>query len=191
MSLIPAFEIGLWNAWLFILPFLLMTYGLSYLIVSREAVLFIWPQYNKQEKRLLGIMMVTLVASWIYSVFVPLKLGTVWFYTALPIYLVGLIVVTLAILNFATTPLDRPNTQGVYSISRHPMYFGELLVLIGVGVACISWIYLLVAIMFLILQINILAVPEERMCSEKYGNIYREYMKRTPKIIGIPTSGER
>lgn len=80
MSSIPAFEIGLWNAWLFILPFLLMSYGLSYLIVSREAALFIWPQYNKQEKRLMGIMMVTLAASWIYSVFVPLKLGTVWFY---------------------------------------------------------------------------------------------------------------
>ena len=30
---------------------------------------------------------------------------------------------------------------------------------------------------------------EERCCLERYGNVYREYMNRTPRWIGIPKSG--
>jgi hypothetical protein len=48
MSLIPVFKIGLWNAWLFVAPFLLLFYGLSRLIVSKEATLFVWPQYSRK-----------------------------------------------------------------------------------------------------------------------------------------------
>jgi len=38
----------------------------------------------------------------------------------------------------------------------------------------------------LIILMNILAIPEERFCLEKYGDAYREYMNRTPRWIGIP-----
>jgi len=187
MSLIPAFEIGVWNAWIFILPFLLINYGLAYLI-ARGSAMFIWPSYNTKEKRLLSILMVSYLASWIYSVFLPLKLGTAWFYAGLPIYLLGMIFITMAVLSFATTPVDKPNTIGVYRISRHPMTFGWFLIYIGIGIAGASWIYLLVALVFLILY-NMIAIPEERMCCEKYGDAYREYMNRTPRWIGIPRSG--
>ena len=33
--------------------------------------------------------------------------------------------------------------------------------------------------------------PEEQDLLEKYGNVYREYMNRTPKWIGIPKSKQR
>ena len=188
MSAIPAFEIGVWNAWIFILPFLLVTWGVSYLIVNRKSALFIWPEYSKQEKRLLRINMMCWIASWIYSIFVPLKLGTPWFYVGLPIYLVGLIFVTLATLIFAKTSSDKPNTEGVYRISRHPMYLGLILIYLGVGIASASWIYLLVLIIVLGMYIPVLAIPEERLCLEKFGNACREYMNRTPRWIGIPKS---
>ena len=186
MSAIPAFEIGVWNAWIFILPFLLVTYGISYLIVNRKSALFSWPEYNKQEKPLLGIMMVCWIASWIYSIFVPLKLGTPWFYVGLPIYLVGLIFAALATLTFAKTSSDKPNTEGIYRISRHPMYLGFVLIYLGVGIASASWVYLLVLLMVLGMYIPVLAIPEERLCLEKFGDAYREYMNRTPRWIGTP-----
>jgi len=188
MSLIPAFEIGVWNAWIFILPFLLVNYGLSYAIVSRKATLFVWPSYTKLEKRLLAITMVIMFGSWVYSIFVPLKLGTAWFYAGLPIYLLGLTFTTLAVISFATTPVGKPNTTGIYRISRHPMNFGWLLMFIGIGIAGASWVYLLVTLIYLGMYKNILAIPEERMCCERFGDVYREYMKRTPRWIGIPKS---
>ena len=50
MSLVPTFPIGLWNAWLFMVPYLLVTYGLSFLIVDRKAALFIFPDYTDTER---------------------------------------------------------------------------------------------------------------------------------------------
>jgi len=188
MSAVPAFEIGVWNAWILVLPFLLVTYGVSYLIVNKKSALFSWPKYSKQEKSLLGIMMVCLIASWIYSIFVPLKLGTPWFYVGLPTYLVGLIFVTLATLSFAKTSPDKPNIEGIYSISRNPMYLGWILVYLGVSIASASWIYLILVLIVLGMFIPVLVVPEERLCIEKFGDAYREYMNRTPRWIGIPKS---
>ena len=189
MSLIPAFEIGLWNAWIFVIPYLYVNYGLGYLIVDRKATLFTWPSYTKLEKRCLGILMVTFLGPLIYSIFLPVKLDMAWFYVGLSIYLLGVIFVTMAMLSFSTTPLDKPVTKGIYHISRHPMDFGFFLALIGMGIASASWVLLLCAIVFIILQGRILEKAEERMCLGKYGDTYREYMSRTPRWLGTPRTG--
>jgi len=189
MSLIPAFEIGLRNAWIFIIPYLYVSYGLGRLIVDKKATLFIWPTYTKSEKISLGILTVTFFGPWIYSIFLPLKLGMAWFYAGLSIYLLGMILITMATLSFSNTPLDEPVTKGIYRISRHPMNFGFFLVLIGIGIASASWILLLCATVFIILQGKILEKSEERMCLERYGDAYREYMNRTPRWIEIPKPG--
>jgi protein-S-isoprenylcysteine O-methyltransferase Ste14 len=57
--------------------------------------------------------------------------------------------------------------------------------MIGTGIACASWFFLLLA-MILIIGSNRGVIVEERFCLEKYGNTYREYMERTPRWIGIP-----
>ena len=49
MSLIPAFEIGVWNAWILILGLGLINYGLGFLI-AKESMLSTWPVYNQKEK---------------------------------------------------------------------------------------------------------------------------------------------
>jgi protein-S-isoprenylcysteine O-methyltransferase Ste14 len=161
MSAIPVFEIGVWNAWIFILPFLLVTYGISFAFVSKKSALWSWPKYSSQQRLLLVFFMAVSLASWIYSIFLPLELGTAWFYTGLPVFLIGMFFATLSTLTFAKTPPDRPNTTGVYRISRNPMYLGILLAYIGIGLAAASWLYLLIAIVYLIGQIIILVLPRK------------------------------
>jgi len=187
MSIIPAFEIGVWNAWVLILSFALVGYGLSFSIVSKEAGLRLSPQYDKKEKALSTGVMVGDFVWYVYAIFLPLKLATAWFYVGFPIYLVGMVFVILTIVSFVNPPVDKPVTTGIYRISRNPAYLGIILIYISIGIACSSWVFLLVAIGYIILM-NILVVPEERMCLEKYGEAYREYMKRTPRWIGIPRS---
>ena len=188
MSAIPVFEIGVWNAWIFILPFLLVTYGISFAFVSKKSALWSWPKYSSQQRLLIVFFMAVSLASWIYSIFLPLELGTAWFYTGLPVFLIGMFFATLSTLAFAKTSPDRPNTTGVHRISRNPMYLGILLAYIGIGLAAASWLYLLLAIVYLIGQIILLVPPEESFCLEKFGDEYREYMRRTPRLIGIPKS---
>jgi len=186
MPLIPAFEIGLRNAWLFIIPYVYVYYGLGYLIVDRKATLFVWPSYTKSERGFSGISTVILFGPLIYSIFLPVELGGAWFYAGLAIFLLGVIFVIMATLSFSTTPLDQPVTKGIYHISRHPINLGSFLVLIGIGIASTSWVLILCAILFIILQGIILEKSEERMCLEKFSDAYREYMNRTPRWIGIP-----
>jgi protein-S-isoprenylcysteine O-methyltransferase Ste14 len=188
VTLIPAVEIGVWNAWIFILPFLLITYGISFAFVSKKSALWSWPKYSPQQRLLLVFFMVVSLASWIYSIFLPLELGTVWFYAGLPVFLIGMLFATLATLTFARTSADRPNTTGVYRISRNPMYLGILLAYIGIGLVAASWLYLLLAVLYMISQIILLVPPEESFCLDKFGDEYREYMRRTPRLIGIPKS---
>jgi len=122
-----------------------------------------------------------------YSIFLPLKLGTIWFYAGLAIFLIGLVVLTTATVNFATTPMDVPITRGIYHYSRHPLYLASLLIYFSVGIASASWVFLLVFVVQSV-SIRISAVGEERYCLEKYGEAYSEYIDKTPRWLGLPKS---
>ena len=100
-------------------------------------------------------------------------------------YLAGIVLIKLTMINFATTPIDKPVTKGVYRYSRNPMFIGFFLVYAGIAIACISWAYMVLTILF-ILMVNYLSPFEEAITLGHYGKTYKEYMKRTPKWIGIP-----
>jgi protein-S-isoprenylcysteine O-methyltransferase Ste14 len=87
--------------------------------------------------------------------------------------------------------VDKPNTTGIYRISRHPLYLGMFVVYVGIGIASASWVYLLIALALLATYRTAFVIPEERMCCERFGDSYLEYMSRTPRWIGIPKSEKR
>jgi len=193
MSLIPEFELGLWNAWILVLSFLLLrsVFGvLDRLRGQKGSSRPTTPPLNETEKKLNWIALLIVLAFAIYSIFLPLKLGTAWLYLGLFVYLFGIAFTFVAGTNLMNTPLDRPATKGLYRISRNPIYLGTFLILIGVGIAGASWLFLLLIAIFIVL-FDMLIAPEERWCLEKYGDAYREYMNRTPKWIGIPKSEKK
>jgi protein-S-isoprenylcysteine O-methyltransferase Ste14 len=143
--------------------------------------------YQKAEKRAYFIYMAILFILLAYSIFLPLKLGTLWFYTGFAIYLLGLLMLITTYVNVATTPLGKPFTQGMYRVSRHPVYLSLFITFVGVSVASASWIFLSLSIVSLILQITSV-IAEERACLDIFGSEYQEYMNRTPRWIGIPKS---
>jgi protein-S-isoprenylcysteine O-methyltransferase Ste14 len=190
MSLIPAFEIGLWNAWIFM--FLdVLTFPLFIRIVKGRAP---EEEGKSQVSAISRTKRITLYSSkaiyipaFIYSIFLPLKLGTVWFYVGLPITLIGFIGGIIVILNWAASPRGKPVTNGLYRYSRHPMYVTAFVFFLGVSIATASWVFLLFTIL-LIAASFYFAPLEEQSCLEKYGDAYREYMDRTPRYIGLPKS---
>ena len=125
----------------------------------------------------------------VYSIFIPLKLGTVWFYVGLTVYLLGIIPYTMVYVNFATTPPDKLVTKGIYRYSRHPMYLALFPVFLGAGIATASWVFLLLSVVYMIMPL-LFVDTEERHCLKFYGDAYREYIDRTPRWIGIPKSGK-
>jgi len=192
MSIIPAFEIGLWNAWIFMLLILLPLPLVALLRrgVFRKTASIHASVLTETDNKIFIFSKVVFFSLVIYSIFLPLQIGTIWFSIGLPIYLLGLILQTIAWANVATSPLDRPVTKGLYRYSRHPMYVTTPLVVIGTGIASASWLFLLLSVVVVITHFYN-AIPEERECLEGYGNAYREYMSRTPRWIGIPKSKKK
>jgi protein-S-isoprenylcysteine O-methyltransferase Ste14 len=88
-------------------------------------------------------------------------------------------------ISYTVTPWDKPITGGLYRYSRNPMYIATALFLLGVGIASASWLFLLLSLVFTILN-AFRATNEERYCLKKYGRAYRLYMQRTPKWLGLP-----
>jgi len=188
MSIIQAFEVGLWNAWIIMVCSLILSLLAPIVAKGREkGVSFTAAFSNKQR-----IVHISLHAIYfllvIYSIFLPLKLGTLWFYVGLPICVLGLILYKMGVVGFATTPPDRPITGGIYRYSRNPMYLVPVLIFIGVGIASASWLFLLFSVIYMFLP-PLFVAAEEDFCLKHYGDTYREYMNRTPRWIGIPKSG--
>ena len=184
MSLVPVFKIGLWNAWILTL-FLPLHPIVMMLIVKDVMKKMKSPVRGKAENLIFICETVIFLGLFIYSIFLPLKLGTVWFYIGIPMCALGLLTWIIAMVNIRNIPVGEAWTKGLYRYSRHPMGVALILIFIGAGIASASWVFLLFSIVGVILS-NVSLIAEERFCLETYGESYREYMNRTPKWIGMP-----
>jgi len=190
MALMPGFEIGVWNAWIFVIPMLIISFSDMRVTAARESGQSGNFELTGKEKRIVNAVFLPLIVSFVYAVFLPLRLGTAWLYSGVVVYLFGVAFSIVAVLNFATSPKDKVITKGVYSISRNPMYIGLILMQIGLGIICSSWLYLLLTLVLLIL-LNENLSAEERYCLYRYGDSYREYRNKTPRWLGIPKAETR
>jgi protein-S-isoprenylcysteine O-methyltransferase Ste14 len=74
-------------------------------------------------------------------------------------------------------------TEGPYSIVRHPLYLFSLIGSFGIGLASENLLVLGLIIVFYLLYYPFTILAEERKMTNKFGDAYREYMKRTPRFI--------
>jgi protein-S-isoprenylcysteine O-methyltransferase Ste14 len=194
MFIVLEFELGLWNAWIFMLYVIFSNFLPSVLagkVIDKEVLNKLGADraLSDKEKHLLNIYSLLFFTIVVYSVFLPLELGAVWFYAGFIIYLLGVIIETMAMLNFFNAAVDKPVNKGIYRFSRNPMYFGMFLIFLGTSIACVSLIFFMLTAIFMILS-HVAVVYEERFCTQKYGDSYQEYLNRTPRWIGIPKSNK-
>ena len=186
MSWMPAFKIGLWNAWLFMIIYPLQWLAVILLpkpIAERTGHP---PDQDQDRKGRLwdwatqGLW----VAATLYSIFLPLRVRTGWLYAGLGIFAVGLAVLVSATVSVFRTPPGEPFTRGIYGLSRHPMYLSMIIVYTAVSIAASSWLFLLLTVATFFLQRHQM-IQEERCCRLRFGRSYIDYMDRTPRWIGI------
>jgi len=187
LSLIPAFELGIWNAWILVIPMLIIFFFDVRVTAARESGEGGDFKLTKKENRILNAVFIPLVVSWVYAIFLPLQLGTTWLYSGLIILLFGMIFTIVAIFNFATSPKDKVITKGLYRFTRNPTYTGIIIMHIGLGIACVSGLFLLLTAVMMIM-FNAVLPAEERYCLHRFGDEYQKYKNTTPRWIGIPKS---
>jgi protein-S-isoprenylcysteine O-methyltransferase Ste14 len=74
-------------------------------------------------------------------------------------------------------------TDGVYGYSRHPMYLGFVLILIGVAILLGSLTPWIIIPIFVVLMEVVFIQVEERMLEEKFGTVWLAYKKKVRRWI--------
>jgi len=184
-----SFKIDVWNAWIFMSVFILqmiivMCAGSRLRTRSHvppEARRTVFDKYTGIAGNLVWFSALG------YSVFLPLRLGTLWFYSGLFLFVPGVIILALATYTFMNTPADQMIKSGVYKYSRHPMYAATFLICMGSGIAAASWIFVILSVIMAFCFRNE-AIIEEIYCLDTYKDEYEHYMKAVPRWLGISKS---
>ncbi len=76
-------------------------------------------------------------------------------------------------------------SDGPYAVTRHPMYTGLLAMLLGAALAWDSLLTLALAVL-MVVPFAIQARIEEPLLEAHFGEAYREYRRRVPRLLPWP-----
>ena len=180
-------KIGVWNAWLFMSVFLIqmLVILLSNRATRKRSHISEEHRKNKRDKYTGAIANLVWLIALVYSIFLPLRIGTMWFSVGFVVFLIGVLVLSWSTYDFMTTPLNEIIQKGIYKYSRHPMYLATFLICLAVGIAALSSLFILLSLLIMIC-FHYEAILEEKCCLQEYGKLYKAYLDRVPRWIGIP-----
>lgn len=112
----------------------------------------------------------------------PLKFGSVEFIIGIILYFIGIIALSIAIINFKNAPLGKPITTGFYKISRNPQLFSIYIIFLGHILMIGSWISLII-LLISIFGSHYSILGEEKRLNEQYGDSYLEYKEKVPRYF--------
>jgi len=183
MELFPRLEIGWLNGWvLLVVEFLMEGYLLLVFPKTVVSRLFDRSGWDKKQRIFTIIGKVFSLVCLVLIVLTPLKVNPNLFIAGLVLYVIGIIGLVIAMLNFRDTLPDQPVTRGIYMISRHPQIFSLFIIFLGVCIAIGSWPALFALLLSKLFQhFGILA--EEEVCLKRYGESYRSFMERVPRYL--------
>ncbi len=128
----------------------------------------------------------TLQARWPLALHVPRIAGLVLVVAAAALMTTAL--VTLHRHRTAIEPWHRPSalvTNGVFAISRNPIYVGLILTLLGLAVAADAlWVAIAAAMLWLTLDVVVVR-GEEQIVHAAFGEEYDAYRRRTCRWLGV------
>ncbi|WP_066498283.1 methyltransferase family protein [Abyssisolibacter fermentans] len=171
------------NGFILVLPIIFIRYGLlSFLSkeVARRAAFF--PPTEGKEKVAYWIYQITTLSLMISLVFLKIKLIDILNYIGLGIYILGMILYIISIVQFAKPNQNGLNINGLYKISRNPMYVAFFLYFLGCSMLTGSWLLLVILIIFQI-SVHYLILSEERWCIKEFEEEYKNYMNRVRRYI--------
>lgn len=74
--------------------------------------------------------------------------------------------------------------SGPYRFTRNPQYVGDIILMLFVGVSMMANSFLLwIAHVFLILVFVMASIAEEPWLEDRYGQVYREYRRESPRFL--------
>jgi len=81
---------------------------------------------------------------------------------------------------------------GVYAYCRNPMYVGNGLIVLGIGLASNSWLFMGVALPFFAFAYWAIVAAEENYLRQKFGKQFDDYCQRVNRFLpSVPAGGQQ
>jgi len=171
------------NGFILVLPIIFIRYGIVSILgkeASKRTTFF--PPTEGKEKLAYWVYQITTLLLMIVSFFEESKLNDIISFIGLGIYVIGMILYTISIVQFARPNKNGLNTNKLYKISRNPMYVAFFLYFLGCSMLLNSWLFLSILVIFQI-SVHYLVLSEERWCIKEFGEEYKNYMKKVRRYI--------
>lgn len=170
--------------YLLLLPFFLIRFILLSLLnkkaVKRAA--YFAPLLDK-EKPMYWLYQVSNLAVIVCISFLKIRFTPIWLlYAGLGVYISGMVLLTVSVADFSAPSENGFNRNGIYKLSRNPMYIAYFIFFIGCVLITQSPILLAFVLLFQI-STHWIIISEERWCIEQFGKEYLEYMENVRRYI--------
>jgi len=176
MEFIPGMHIEWMNGWLMLAVFYIL-FGLFLLNCSKGVVkkLYSIAGWSKREYTLSALGKPFSLVYIGLMIFSPIKAGTAVFWIGLILYIIGTLVMFIALFEYRATPVDEPVQIGIYKYSRNPQWAGLALIFYGAAIMTGNGLAVLLLSGTLVLY-HFRIKGEERACLTAYGDPYQKYL---------------
>ena len=153
-------------------------------ILSKEGLkraAFFAPLIGK-ERAAYWFYQISTILIFVYLYFLKITTDLHWFYAGLATYVLGILLCLASASNFAKPAENGINLNGLYRISRNPMYVAYFVYFLGCVLLTQSLLLLAILMVFQI-SAHWIILSEERWCIKTFGEEYRNYMNEVRRYI--------
>ena len=172
------------NGFVLMIPFLFIRFGLLF-IVNKDAVKRAahFPRMFGNEVYAYWIYQISNVFLFIYICFLKVIIdSSIVFYSGVVFYLSGLILCAISIICFGIPSKNGFHCNGIYRLSRNPMYVSYFVCFIGCSLLTQSIILCGTVVLFQ-LSSHWIVLSEERWCLREFGTTYKQYTETVRRYI--------
>ena len=170
---------------LLLLPFFLTRFGLL-ACRGRKAVrraAYFAPLQDRGEKAAYWLYQISNGAILVYLLFLPIRQAPGWLFApGLAVHLAGLALLAASVVDFAAPAENGLNKNGLYRLSRNPMYVAYFLFFTGCALLTQSPLLFAFVLVFQVAA-HWIVLSEERWCIRQFGEAYRQYMKTVRRYL--------
>lgn len=175
-------QIGISNTWILLIPFILIS---IYIPIKRKDIakrMSDMTGYTSKEKMFTVIASIMPYPFLIFTIWLSFSGSKLSLVSGGFFYLTGMTMFISSIKVIVQTPENEMFKSGPYRFSRNPMYVSAAMIFTGIClISGRSLLLCYLAVMFIFQHLMILA--EERICKEKFGRPFIEYMRSTPRYL--------
>ncbi len=183
MNLFPVLGLGLLNGWIYF-AFYLIVFIITMSTCSSEVRKRLYDRslWDKKTKIITAVGKIFSFVNIMMILFGALQIGNIEFIIGTIVYLIGLSLLVMSIINYKNAPLGKPIKNGFYKISRNPQMVSLYVLFTGMILTIGSWINLIFLCVTIICA-HFSVLGEESALTEQYGESYLEYKKKVARYF--------